>query len=141
MMNLRGEAAMPLDLASDFSAPKRARGAMAHARGVAGEEQVKRHYERRGAQCIAQRWRGQAGEIDLVFRHGQDIICVEVKASRTHARAAEMLRPQQMQRLCLAAEEFLGTLPTGSLTPMRFDVALLDDRGEIDIVENALMSA
>lgn len=130
---------MPLDFIGTDPGTLQARGATSHAQGASAEEQVKRLYERNGAVCIQQRWRGRAGEIDLIFRQGEDIVMVEVKSSKTHARAAESLRPRQMQRLCCAAEEFLGTQPRGSLTPMRLDVALVDGQGRIDILENALM--
>ena len=116
-----------------------ARGAVGHAKGLSAEAQVRRRYEARGAVLLHERWRGQSGEIDLIFRMDDEIVFVEVKASRTHARAALRLRPAQARRLCLAAEEFLGTQPAGSLTPMRLDVALVDETGRIDIVENALM--
>lgn len=118
---------------------RQARGAMAHAGGLSAEAQVERHYARRGARCVARRWRGEAGEIDLIFALGEDIVFVEVKASRTHARAAEHLGPRQAARLMASAEAYLGTLPRGTLTPMRIDVALVDGQGRIEIVENALM--
>lgn len=119
--------------------PKQMRGRTAFLRGQAAEEQVARHYQRHGARLLHTRWRGASGEIDLVFAGLSGVIFVEVKASRTHARAADSLRPQQMARLCQAAEEFLGTQPRGALTPMRFDVALLDAQGQIEILENAVI--
>lgn len=121
-------------------AVRRQRGAVAYHRGKAAEEQVARFYAQRGARLVETRWRGQSSEIDLILRHGDDIVCVEVKASKTHAQAAESLRPQQIARLFQAAEEYLGTLPGGALTPMRFDVALVDGQGRIEILENALMA-
>jgi putative endonuclease len=112
---------------------------MAHARGLAAEGQVETRYLKRGATLLHRRWRGQGGEIDLVLKDGDTVVFVEVKSSKTHAQAADMLRPRQVERLCLAAEEFLGTQPQGSLTPMRIDVALLDQDGRIDLIENAFM--
>lgn len=128
---------MPLDFIGTDAL--QARGAVSYAKGASAEEQVKRAYERAGAVCIEQRWRGRAGEIDLIFLQDDEVIMVEVKSSKTHMRAAELLRPRQMQRLCVAAEEFLGTQPRGGLTPMRLDVALVDGQGRMDILENALM--
>ena len=83
------------------------------------------------------RWRGQGGEIDLILRDGDGLIFVEVKQSRCLARAAESLSHRQMQRICASAEEFLGTQPRGSLTDVRFDLALVDQRGDMQIIENA----
>ncbi len=113
---------------------------MSYLRGHAAEEQVARHYARQGARLLQKRWRGEAGEIDLIFACRSEVICVEVKASSTHEAAAQSLRPAQLARLCAAAEEFLGTQPRGSLTPMRFDVALVDGQGAIEVLQNAVMA-
>jgi putative endonuclease len=43
----------------------------------------------------------------------------------------------QMRRIYRCAEEYLGTQPLGSLTDVRFDVALMNGRGETRIIENA----
>ena len=40
-----------------------------------------------------------------------------------------------------SAEAALGFFPKGSLTPMRFDVALVDGHGQIDVISNALTAA
>lgn len=126
-------------MTTDRGSARAARGAMGHAGGQAAEHQVERAYADRGARCLARRWRGAGGEIDLIFEMAGDIVFVEVKASRSHARAAARLSPRQSARLLAAAEEYLGTQPAGSLTPMRIDVALVDGQGMIEIVENALM--
>jgi putative endonuclease len=120
---------------------RQARGALGHARGIAAEAQVEQAYLRRGARCLERRWRGEGGEIDLIFSLGEDVVFVEVKASRTHAQAAGHLTPRQSARLMASAEAYLGSLPRGALTPMRIDVALVDDQGRIEIVENALMES
>jgi putative endonuclease len=42
-----------------------------------------------------------------------------------------------MKRIYQSAEEFLGQQPNGSLTEVRFDVALVDGCGDTRIIENA----
>lgn len=146
---------MALQLAFDFSpahvraavpAPhedgRRARvhrGTTGYHAGVAAELRVAQDYERRGYQVLCSRWRGQGAEIDLVIQGRDEVIFVEVKKSRTFDRALDRLSQRQILRLFSAAEEFVGTLPGGALTAMRFDVALMDERGMIRIMENALM--
>ena len=71
------------------------------------------------------------------MRDGTGLVFVEVKKARCLARAAESLSTRQMQRIALAAEEFLGGEPAGSLTEVRFDVALVDGQGQTQIIENA----
>jgi putative endonuclease len=107
--------------------------------GQAAEEAVVRHYIAQGCQMAHQRWRGKAGEIDLIFRDGAALIFVEVKKSRSFEAAASHLAPRQIERLLRAAEEFLGGEAEGLLTESRFDVALVDAQGAVHILENALL--
>lgn len=113
------------------------RGQVSHAAGLAAEESVVRLYAAQGRAIAARRWRSAGGEIDIVARDGAEVIFIEVKKARTHAEAAERLGRWQMDRLCTAAALFLEGEPAGQLTPMRFDVALVDARGEVAVVENA----
>ncbi len=114
------------------------RGQRNYHAGHAAEEQVARIYERSGHTVRSRRWRGGAGEIDLVLEKSGEIVFVEVKSSSTHARAAQSLTQRQLGRLLRSAEAYLGQLPDGALTPMRFDVALVDRAGRLDIIPNAL---
>jgi putative endonuclease len=113
-------------------------GQTAYLTGVAAEEQVCRHYARRGHDVAARRWRGSGGEIDVILRDGVRTIFVEVKRAATHAIAAERLGPRQMARLFASAQEYMGTLPDGQLSEVRFDIALVDGVGRIEVIENAL---
>jgi len=113
------------------------RGAMAHHAGMAAEHRIAQDYERRGFSVARRRWRGTGGEIDLIVQDGNGLIFVEVKKSRCLHRAAESLSLRQMQRICASAEEYLGCQPNGSLTEVRFDVALVDGQGDMQIIENA----
>lgn len=114
------------------------RGQRNYRAGHAAEEQVARAYERSGHTVRSRRWRAGAGEIDLVLEKSGEIVFVEVKASSTRARAAQSLTQRQIGRLLRSAEAYLGQMPEGALTPMRFDVALVDRSGQFDIIPNAL---
>lgn len=109
--------------------------------GVAAEKSVAKTYLDKGFRFAAARWRGKGGEIDLIFRDGDAVVFVEVKKSKSHARAAEMIKPKQMQRIFDTATEFVANEPKGQLTDMRFDVALVDANGAVEVLENALMPA
>jgi putative endonuclease len=85
----------------------------------------------------ARNWRGSGGEIDLVGRDGKQVIVVEVKQSATHDLAASHVTAAQIARIFLTVEEFLGGEPRGSLTDVRIDLALVDGRGRIEVIENA----
>lgn len=113
------------------------RGALAYAAGQAAEESAARHYADRGLTIAHRRWRGPGGEVDLVVRDGAAVVFVEVKRAATLDAAAHRLRPAQVARLCASAEAFCGAEPAGSLTPMRFDLALVDALGRVSVIENA----
>ncbi|SFR08347.1 YraN family protein [Poseidonocella sedimentorum] len=115
---------------------RRITGARGQLAGAAAEQSVLRHYLAAGHSELARNWRGEAGEIDLILARGEEVIFVEVKASRSFAAAATRLRPAQFARIQAAAEEFLATRPRGALTPMRIDLALVDAAGAVEVVEN-----
>lgn len=116
---------------------RRSRGASAWATGASAEEAVARRYERLGCTVAARRWRCPWGEADLILREGARVVVVEVKKARSHAEAAGRLGRRQMDRLCAAAQAFCEGEPAGSLTEMRFDLALVDAMGRVEVIENA----
>ena len=112
-------------------------GARSFHAGLAAEAAVARHYEGSGRPITATRWRSEGGEIDLIARDGAEVIFIEVKQSRSHAEAAERLSPRQMSRIWASASVFLAGEPAGQDTQARFDLALVDGMGRIEIIENA----
>ena len=123
---------------TSLQSSRQGRGKTAYHAGLAAEESVSRLYDRSGRPIVARRWRGSVGEIDLIAREGDVVVFIEVKKSHTHAEAAEHLSFAQAQRIMATATEFVGGEPKGQLTDMRFDVALVDAMGRIEIIENAL---
>lgn len=113
-------------------------GKASYLAGLAAEQQITRLYQDRGLILDRQRWRGQGGEIDLIFQDDDGFVFVEVKKSRTHARAAERVTSRQISRLVNAATEFLAQTRAGLNALARFDVALIDAHGQVDILENAI---
>jgi putative endonuclease len=129
---------MPLDFVSASSRQTRAaRGRRNYLAGHAAEASVARHYEDRGIPITARNWRGSGGEIDLVGRHGDQVIVVEVKRSKTHDLAASHVSPAQIARIFQTVEELVGGEPRGLLTDVRIDLALVDAMGRIEVIENA----
>ncbi|MGJ8585293.1 MAG: YraN family protein [Marinosulfonomonas sp.] len=112
-------------------------GANSYHAGFVAEDQVAREYERRGNTILQRRWRKKGGEVDLIAQNDHHVVFVEVKRAANFARAAERVHPRQMKRLYAAAAEFLGEMPKGLDTDARFDVALVNGLGEIEILENA----
>lgn len=106
--------------------------------GLDAERSVARSYLRKGYKFAAHRFRGKSGEIDLIMREDDRTVFIEVKKSATHARAAQALSARQVGRIIGTAREYLARLPGGQDSEARFDVALVDQSGQIEILENAL---
>lgn len=106
--------------------------------GLEAERAVAREYLRRGCKFAAHRFRAASGEIDLIMQGSDCTIFIEVKKSRSHARAADALSGAQVSRIIAAATEYAENLPNGLDSEMRFDIALVDNAGHIEILENAL---
>ena len=111
-------------------------GQTSYQTGLAAEETAARHYQLTGNMILQQRYPGCAGEVDLVVRDADELVLVEVK-SKTRAQAAQRLSRRQMDHICRTAREYVGSEPMDLLTPMRFDVTLVDQYGAIDVIENA----
>ncbi|MCO6384562.1 YraN family protein [Oceanicola sp. 502str15] len=126
---------MPFDLAP--SSHRRHRGLRNYHAGRMAEDTVALGYEARGGTIAERRWRGEGGEIDLIVETPDTVVFVEVKQSSTFDRAAESISPRQVARIMAAASEYVGRYPAALSTPMRFDLALVNGRGEHRILENA----
>ena len=96
-----------------------------------------RQASRQGLTLVARRWRGQGGEIDLIFRDGILYIFMEVKKARSFDAALKSLKPSQMRRIHSAASEYLIHSPQGQLSDVRFDLALVDEKGRVEIRQDA----
>lgn len=122
------------------TAAKRSRqdaGRRAEMSGQSAEMRVAQAYQRLGYDLIARRWRGTGGEIDLIFGRNDMRIFTEVKKARSADAAIRALLPAQMQRIHMAASEYLADTPMGQLTEVRFDLGIMDGTGRVQIIENA----
>lgn len=113
-------------------------GAVSYHAGVAAEASVERAYRARGYAVDARRWRSAAGEIDLIARSQAGTVFIEVKKARDFSAAAERLRPTQFRRIAQAAELWLGERCGSTDSEARIDVALVNDAGELSIIENVM---
>ncbi|WP_298919545.1 YraN family protein [uncultured Roseobacter sp.] len=114
-----------------------AMGQMAFHAGSAAEEIAAAAYEHRGFAILEKRWRGEGGEIDLIARKDGVVVFIEVKKSKSFAAAASHIVASQIKRITVSAEQYLSTQPAGLLTEARFDAALVDSVGSVQIIPNA----
>jgi putative endonuclease len=110
--------------------------------GILGEQLACAELTRRGYAVIATRYRSRYGEIDIVCRHRDVVVFVEVKARRTARRgsAAESLPTWKRRRIAAMALDYLAW----SRQPharCRFDVVAIDGLGStrqtVSVIENA----
>jgi len=118
---------------------KTAKGAGAYEKGRLAEVLVVRHYCNAGYVELAMRYKTTHGEIDLIVEKDGVVVFVEVKASRDFERAVYRVTPRQQARIEATALQYLAGCALGLNTPCRFDVACVDDRAGIKIVQNAFM--
>lgn len=124
----------------DILASKARQGSLNYQSGLAAEDCALGHYTRAGAELLARRWRGRAGEIDLIVRVSGIVVFVEVKAAATFDLAAQRLSPNQFSRIASAAEEFLASQHFEDPGIARVDAALVDGTGRVDIIENVTLA-
>jgi putative endonuclease len=122
----------PID-AVPCRAARAARGRRAERAGRMAEDAVARFYEASGKRAVARRWRVREGEIYLVVRDDDTLVFVEVKSG---LHAAHAITARQWARLEAAALQYIVAEEMGEM-PMRFDVALVDARGAVEVIENA----
>jgi putative endonuclease len=82
------------------------------------------HLAGKGLHILARNYRVAGGEIDLIARHGPELVFVEVRSRRSAAfgSAAESVTPAKRRRLLLAAQHYLLGLGQREPPPCRFDI-------------------
>ena len=105
--------------------------------GLAAEDAAERWYLERGATPVAKRMRNDGGEIDLIVAEGDVLVFVEVKIRKSIDAAAVVIRAHCQGEIAWAAAVFLAETERSLDTDLRFDAALLDRHGHIEIIENA----
>lgn len=78
--------------------------------GVWGEDVAARHLEHAGYELVTRNWRCEHGELDLVTRHEDTWVFVEVKARRSRAYGSpeEAITPEKQRHLVDAARTYLA---------------------------------
>ncbi|MEM7719151.1 MAG: YraN family protein [Pseudomonadota bacterium] len=111
-------------------------GKTAYQDGLAAEDCVRRDYVSRGYRMLAERWRGKAGEADLIFQMANTLVVVEVKKAASVDIAASRLSMRQLHRIAHTAEEYITKGDLDAFMPIRLDLAAVDAAGRVTTVEN-----
>lgn len=110
-------------------------------KGRTGEEIAAAYLARKGYQILSRNYRCRYGEIDIVARHGQTLVFVEVKAGRSgnFGTPESWVDGRKQQHLGNAAAVYLDEHGIADVD-CRFDVvAILLERGgaRVQHIENA----
>ncbi len=104
--------------------------------GRVGEEAARKHLEQTGLKFLTANYRGTRGEIDLVFRDGDCLVFVEVKAREANGwtRPAAAVNARKRRAVAKTAFAYLRQLDQPRVK-IRFDVVevLLDDDRVVEI--------
>lgn len=112
--------------------------------GKHGEEIARKYFESIGFELVAQNFRYERAEIDLIFKNDEEkrLLFVEVKTRRTKTfgEPEESVTEQKQQQILKSAEGFLMNNTQFDDYEKRFDVAAIFIEGnkeKINHIENA----
>ncbi len=109
--------------------------------GRRSEDLAARHLKKLGYTILERNFKTARGEIDLVARHGQVVVFIEVKArhSDRFGHPAEAVTPVKQRKLSMAGLEYLK-LKGLEEASARFDVVTIDAGtrpARIEVIANA----
>ena len=100
-------------------------------RGRLGERAAKRYLKKTGLKFLYANFRGEQGEIDLIFREKEILVFVEVKTRSSEAwrRPAAAVNRDKQRKIVATARDYLRLLEQRSDIPVRYDIVevLLED--------------
>lgn len=112
-------------------------------KGAREEDLALRFLEARGLRLVGRNLRARGGELDLVMRHGEELVIVEVRkrAHRGFGSAAESVDTRKQSRIVNAARALLAQRPDLARLPARFDVVALDAQDHVEWIRAAFEAA
>ena len=100
-------------------------------RGRLGERAAKRYLKKAGLKFLYANFKGEKGEIDLIFRDREILVFVEVKTRSSEAwrRPAAAVNSDKQRRIAATARDYLRLLERSDI-PVRYDIVevLLEER-------------
>jgi putative endonuclease len=97
-------------------------------KGQRGESAAAAYLQQRGYLVLARNWRCVGGEIDIVARHQDQIVFIEVRQRSTAEAAFESITPRKRQRVLHAVETWLSQHDMADQT-WRIDVIAVSRAG------------
>ena len=107
-------------------------------RGRLGERAAKRYLKKAGLKFLYANFRGEQGEIDLIFREKEILIFVEVKTRSSEAwrRPAAAVNHDKQRKIVATARDYLRLLERSDI-PVRYDIVeVLLDEGRVSEIRH-----
>lgn len=79
----------------------------------------------KGYHIAAMRYRGKAGEVDIVARRGDIVVFIEVKARRTLQSGVDAVGPETQRRIRGASEQWLSRQKDFARLSWRYDIIVV----------------
>ncbi|MGB0956136.1 MAG: YraN family protein [Panacagrimonas sp.] len=102
-------------------------------KGADAETLALAHLKKHGLILIQRNFRARGGELDLIMRHGQNLVIAEVR-KRSNPRFGDGLASvdrRKRHRILRATEQLLAQNPQWSDWPLRFDIVALNAENQI----------
>lgn len=117
----------------------------AQALGQKAEDSACRYLQSQGLKLLERNYRCPHGEIDIIMRHGDSLVFVEVRYRRsTHfGTGAETVDSRKQAKLAATAQYYLLQHRRAARRPSRFDVVSVSQDtagGDIDWIQNAFLT-
>lgn len=106
--------------------------------GSEAEEKVVRYLTEAGMQILERNYRNRQGEIDIIGRHDNYLVFLEVKYRKglSCGYAVQAVDFRKMRQICKVADYYRYTHGMGEQTSVRYDVAAIQG-DEIQWIQNA----
>ncbi|WP_027363531.1 YraN family protein [Desulfotruncus alcoholivorax] len=108
--------------------------------GIQGEDLAAQYLQKKGLVILERNFRCRLGEIDIIARHGDCIVFIEVKtrSSDKFGLAQESVTRQKIYKLRRLAQAYLAQRSFSGLN-VRFDVVAVNSARETKVthIENA----
>lgn len=106
--------------------------------GAQAEQLIRKYLSEQGYIILEMNYRCRQGEVDIIARHGQYYVFIEVKyrSSAQYGAPEEAVGISKQRRISRAALYYLYSHHLPEATPVRFDVAAIDGQ-QIRYIQNA----
>lgn len=105
--------------------------------GLRAEQHALAYLQQQGLSCLTQGYRCRWGELDLVMRHDDTLVVVEVKMRRANIRRyGHPVTPAKQRKIICATEAYLAHHPM-TYKALRFDVLLLQQQYIVQWLQDA----